>query len=90
VQPVGSDRPVMPPDEPFLPSDNPGLPNSPFAETSAPEPLGEAPRRRLSWQARMVLVGGLVLAMLPLLLIGGSALAHTLMHASGSGMCGGG
>jgi hypothetical protein len=41
----------------------------------------------MTWRGRLVLVGGLVLT---LLLIGGSALAHTLMHATGSGMCGGG
>ena len=35
----------------------------------------------------MVLIGAFVLTAL---MIGGSALAHTLMHATGSGMCGGG
>ncbi len=52
-------------------------------------PAGQPPsrQRRLSWRGRLVLIGGLVLT---LLLIGGSALAHTLMHVTGSGMCGGG
>jgi hypothetical protein len=45
------------------------------------------PQRRMTWRGRLILIGGTVIV---LLMLGGSALAHALMHATGSGMCGGG
>ncbi len=45
-----------------------------------------AARPRWTWRGRMVLIGGIVLVVL---LVAGSALAHTLMHVTGTG-CGGG
>ena len=84
---VGYDRPVMPPFD-IDPSDTSGPQANPPAGIEPSDGTESSPRRRgLSWQGRMVLIGGLVLT---LLVIGGNALAHTLVHATGSGLCGGG